>query len=61
MISIVLCFITKQGDIKLFDVKHYISGSWFEELLDVSYFKTVYLLPNGTVIKWLNSQDIVPR
>lgn len=42
------------GEIKLFDVKPYISGSWFEEFLDVSYFKTVHLLPNGTGIKWLN-------
>ena len=46
------------GEEKLFDVAPYIKGSWFSELGDLSYFKTVK--PNGYNIEWQNGQDICP-
>ena len=46
------------GETKLFDVKPYIKGSWFGELKNPSYFKTVR--PNGFNIEWANGQDICP-
>ena len=33
------------GERKLFDVKPYIQGSWYGELGDADYFRTVCLLP----------------
>ncbi len=49
------------GEVKLFDVAPYISGSWYGELKNRSYFKTVRLLPDGTGIEWGNGQDIAPH
>lgn len=49
------------GEIKVFDVAPYISGSWYEELRDVNYFNTVHLLPGGIGIEWNNGQDIAPH
>lgn len=46
------------GETKVFDVKPYIKGSWFGELQNASYFKTVH--PNGFNIEWANGQDICP-
>lgn len=46
------------GETRLFDVKPYIKGSWFGELKNPSYFKTVR--PNGFNIEWANGQDICP-
>ena len=57
--SLRLCYET--GEVKLFDVKPYISGEWFGELANRSYFKTVRLLPGGTGIEWSNGQDIAPH
>ena len=49
------------GEVKLFDVAPYIKGSWYGELKDPSYFKTVRILPGGTGIEWGNGQDIAPQ
>ena len=49
------------GEIKLFDVSPYINGTWYGELKDTSYFKTVQLLPDGIGIEWANGQDIAPH
>lgn len=49
------------GEVKEFDVAPYIIGSWFGELKNPTYFKTVRLLPGGTGIEWLNGQDIAPH
>ena len=49
------------GEVKLFDVKPYIRGSWFGELKDEAYFRTVRLYPNGKGIEWENGQDIAPH
>lgn len=49
------------GEIKLFDVEPYISGTWFGKLKDWSYFKTVRVLPDGVGIEWADGQDIAPH
>ena len=46
---------------KLFDVKPYISGSWYNELLSQEYFNTVHIINNGNGIEWANGQDIAPH
>lgn len=49
------------GEVKLFDVTLYATGSWFGELKDEAYFKSVRLLPGGVGIEWNNGQDISPH
>lgn len=49
------------GEKRLFDVKPYISGPWYEELRDTGYFRTVQLLQGGVGIEWSNGQDIAPH
>ncbi len=46
------------GERKIFDVKPYIRGSWFEELQNISYFKSVNV--DGFTVAWPNGQDICP-
>ena len=46
------------GEVKLFDVTPYATGSWFGELNDEAYFQSVRLLPGGVGIEWNNGQDI---
>ena len=49
------------GEKRLFDVSPYISGSWYGELKDMDYFRTVCLLPGGNGIEWRHGQDIAPH
>ena len=49
------------GEVKLFNVSPYISGSWYEELNNNEYFKTIHLVSNGHGIEWENGQDIAPH
>jgi len=49
------------GELKLFNVLPYISGTWYEELRDVNYFRTVHLVSGGRGIAWENGQDIAPH
>lgn len=49
------------GENKIFDVKPYITGSWYGELADVKYFCTVHLISGGGGIEWENGQDIAPH
>lgn len=49
------------GEVKLFDVSPYANGSWFGELREDAYFRTVRILPGGTGIEWNNGQDIAPH
>lgn len=49
------------GEVKLFDVSPYVTGSWYGELKDESYFRTVHLLPGGVGIEWNDGQDIAPH
>lgn len=49
------------GEVKVFDVTPYATGSWFGELKDAAYFRTVRVLPGGSGIEWSNGQDIAPH
>ena len=46
------------GEVKIFDVKPLIKGSWFGELSDLEVFKTVSV--TGLSVEWKNGQDICP-
>jgi hypothetical protein len=56
-----LRLVYETGEVKFFDVTPYATGTWFGELKDASYFKTVRMLPDGTGIEWGNGQDIAPH
>ncbi len=43
---------------RIFDVKPYISGSWFEQLADKEYFSKVFI--DGPSVAWPNEQGICP-
>ena len=49
------------GEEKIFDVTPYLSGHWFSELRDFTYFSRVCLLPDGIGIEWPDGQDIAPH
>ena len=49
------------GDVKIFDVSPYANGSWYGELKEDAYFRTVQMLPGGTGVEWRNGQDIAPH
>lgn len=49
------------GEVRLFDVTPYAEGSWYGELRDEAYFRSVHLLPGGTGIEWRDGQDIAPH
>ena len=46
------------GEIRIFDVKPLIRGSWMGELADTSYFKSVHI--GGLSVEWPHEQDICP-
>ncbi len=46
------------GEIRKFDVKPYIKGSWYGMLKDKSYFKSVKI--NGFNVEWADGQDLCP-
>ena len=46
------------NEVRVFDVKPYIRGSWFGMLNDTNYFKTVRA--NGFTVEWAEGQDICP-
>jgi len=46
------------GEMKVFDVKPYITGSWFGKLISKNYFVTVKT--NGFNVEWPDGQDICP-
>ena len=56
-----LRLVYETGEIKLFDVSPYARGSWFGQLRDPSYFRTVHLLPDGSGIEWADGQDVAPH
>jgi hypothetical protein len=61
MDSMKLRLVYETGEVKLFDVAPYATGTWFGELNDASYFQTVRMLPGGIGIEWGNGQDIAPH
>ena len=46
------------GEIRLFDVKPLIRGSWMGELAEPAYFKSVRI--GGLSVEWPHEQDICP-
>ena len=46
------------GEVRIFDVKPLIRGSWMGELSDPAYFKTVRI--GGLSVEWPHEQDICP-
>ena len=49
------------GEVKVFNVEPYATGSWYGELRDRDYFQSVRVLPGGTGIEWAGGQDIAPH
>ena len=49
------------GEKKFFNVSPYIKGTWYSELGDKDYFKSVRIINNGYGIEWANGQDIAPH
>lgn len=49
----------ENGEIKLFDVKPYIKGSWYGRLADPHVFAAVH--PSGDTVIWADGQDIAPH
>ena len=49
------------GEKRLFDVSPYIRGGWYGRLKELSYFRTVHVLPGGIGIEWADGQDIAPH
>lgn len=47
------------GDEKIFDVTPYLSGDWYEKLLDLNEFNTVHV--SNRHIEWNGGQDIAPH
>lgn len=44
---------------RLFDVKPYITGSWYGQLKDLSFFNNVRIV--GRTVEWADGQDIAPH
>ena len=45
-------------EVRIFDVKPYITGKWYGELGNQAYFKSVMV--DGFTVVWPNGQDICP-
>ncbi len=56
-----LRLVYETGEEKLFDVSPYARGSWYGELQDPAYFRTVRLIDGGAGIEWAHGQDIAPH
>jgi hypothetical protein len=51
----------ENGEVGVFDVSPYISGSWYGRLSEPDYFRTVHIVDGGTGIEWKEGQDIAPH
>jgi hypothetical protein len=49
------------GEVKNFDVKPYIKGTFYGELADEAYFRSVRVIENGYTVGWPNEQDLAPH
>ena len=47
------------GEQRIFDVRPYIDGEWYGQLLDPAIFATVHLA--GHTVEWVDGQDIAPH
>lgn len=54
----ILKVIFDNGETKIFDVKPYIKGSWYSQLMNFSYFSLAKA--DGFTIIWPDDQDICP-
>lgn len=61
LVPLKLLLTYETGEVKVFDVAPYASGSWYGELRDARYFQTVRLLPDGAGIQWADGQDLAPH
>ena len=55
----VLLVVFSNDERRLFDVKPYITGSWYGKLADEGFFKTVRIA--GGTVEWADGQDIAPH
>lgn len=55
----VLLIVFSNDERRLFDVKPYITGSWYGKLADDGFFKTVHVA--GNTVEWADGQDIAPH
>lgn len=46
------------GEVRVFDVKPYIKGTWYGQLEDINYFNAV--MTDGYTVVWPNGQDLCP-
>lgn len=44
---------------RLFNVKPYIIGSWYGQLMDINFFNDVKIA--GHTVEWADGQDIAPH
>lgn len=56
-----LCLYYETGEVKIFDVAPYATGTWYGQLKDERYFNAVQLLSDGIGIEWPEGQDIAPH
>ena len=47
------------SETRVFDVTPYITGSWYGQLKDVSYFNCVRVV--GDTVEWADGQDLAPH
>lgn len=47
------------NDCRIFDVRPYISGSWYGELENPEYFRHIRIVCN--TVEWPDGQDIAPH
>lgn len=49
----------ENGETRIFDVKPYIRGSWYGQLQDIHYFRSVRIANRTT--EWPDGQDLAPH
>lgn len=54
-----LYLVFDNGEKRIFDVKPYISGSWYGQLRDENVFRTVRV--SAGTVEWADGQDIAPH
>ncbi len=54
-----LLLLYDNGEKRIFDVKPYISGSWYGQLKDETFFHTAHI--SNSTVEWAGGQDIAPH
>lgn len=47
------------GEQRIFDVTPYITGSWYGQLKNPDFFRSVHI--SGRTVEWADGQDIAPH